>query len=309
MASAFAQSENENIKRVTDRFTDFYNRDLPDSIFSMLDDNMKKALPLDKTKDFLAGLKAGAGKITGRQLTKNAATYAVYKTTFEHTVFALVISLDNNFLINGLRVNPYVDESVPFLKRNTTKMALPFKDEWTVVWGGDTESQNYHVTNKAQKNAFDLLITDEKGSSHKTNGKTNEDYYAFGKEVLAPCDGEIVMAIDSVKDNIPGVMNAAQVLGNSVVIKTANNEFLFFAHFKQHSVKVKVGQQVKQGQLLGLCGNSGHSSEAHIHFHIQHVKDLNSGMGVKCFFDSFLVNGQVKTDYSPVQGEHIKPSK
>ncbi|WP_315814559.1 DUF3887 domain-containing protein [Paraflavitalea speifideaquila] len=151
MTSSFAQSESENIKVVTDKFTDFYNRDQPDSIFALFDDNMKKALPIEKVRDVLTGLKASAGKITSRELTKSTATYAIYKTTFERTLFSLVISLDNNSLINGLRFNPYVDETVAFLKRNTTKMLLPFKDEWTVVWGGDTESQNYHVTSKAQK--------------------------------------------------------------------------------------------------------------------------------------------------------------
>ena len=58
--------------------------------------------------------------------------------------------------------------------------------------GGDTKELNYHVESEAQKNAFDILILNEKGNSFKTDGKTNEDYYAFGKDLIAPCDGEVV---------------------------------------------------------------------------------------------------------------------
>ena len=187
------------------------------------------------------------------------------------------------------------------------KLLLPFKDEWTVVWGGDTRELNYHVENEAQKHAFDMIITNEKGASYKTNGETNEDYYAFGKELYAPCDGEVVLVVDGVKDNKPGVMNPVYIPGNTVIIRTDKNEYLFFAHFKQHSIKVTQGQKLKQGELLGLCGNSGHSSEPHLHFHIQHVEDMNVATGVKCYFDKLLVNGKVKGNYSPVKGDRIKP--
>ena len=62
-----------------------------------------------------------------------------------------------------------------------------------MFWGGDTKELNYHVVSTAQKNAFDIVIKDGKSKSYKTDGKTNEDYYAFGKEIFAPCDGIIVL--------------------------------------------------------------------------------------------------------------------
>lgn len=307
MHDTSGQSEQSKYKAVADKFVDFYNQDKPDSIFAMFSDDMKKFLPISETIKYFTDLKAGAGKIKKREFIKYESSFALYKTTFERTLYTVKISVGNNAKIDGFTIDVYVDESFPTIKRNSTKLILPFKDEWTVIWGGDTKEQNYHVVAKAQKNAFDLLITNERGLSYKTNGQANEDYYAFGKELLAPCDGEIVLAVDGVKDNKPGVENPAYTFGNAVIIKTTNNEFLVFAHFKQYSVKVKQGQMVKQGQLLGLCGNSGNSSEAHIHFHIQNVEDLNEATGVKCFFDKVMVNGQLKTDYSPVKGERIKP--
>ncbi len=307
MCNAFAQTETATYKTVADKFEQHYNNENFDSIFSMFDIVMQKALPIEKTIEFLTGLKAHAGEIKMKQFTKFVnGTVAVYKTNFEQTLLALNLSLDKNSKINGLFINQYVDESQPKLLRNKTKLILPFKDEWTVFWGGDTKDLNYHVSTSAQKNAFDIIITDAKGSSYKTDGKTNEDYYAFGKELIAPCDGEIVLVVDGVKDNVPGQMNSFNTGGNMVIIKTTNNEYLVLCHFKHQSIKVKEGQKIKQGELLGLCGNTGNSSEAHLHFHIQNIEDLNTATGAKCYFEKISVNGEVKTDYSPIKNEKIK---
>jgi uncharacterized membrane protein len=68
----------------------------------------------------------------------------------------------------------------------------------------------------------------------------------------------------------------------------------------------KQGQKVSTGALLGLCGNSGNSSEAHLHFHLQNVEDMTKAIGAKCYFDQLKVNGVLKSDYSPVKGEKIE---
>lgn len=306
---AFGQTEKASYKTVADNFEKNYNSDNFEAIFENFSTEMQGALPIDKTKEFFSGLKQQAGKITKREFINYEQTYASYKTNFERALFAINISVDNNSKINGLFVKPFKESNLPKLERNKTKLILPFKDEWTVFWGGDTKELNYHVESEAQKNAFDLVITDKEGNSYKTDGKTNEDYYAYGKELIAPCDGEIVLVVDGIKDNIPGILNPVYIPGNTVIIKTANNEYLFFAHFKQHSIAVKQGQKVKQGQLLGLCGNSGNSSEAHLHFHIQNVEDMNSATGVKCYFENIIVNGQPKSDYSPIRTEKISNEK
>jgi murein DD-endopeptidase MepM/ murein hydrolase activator NlpD len=273
----------------------------------MFSPEMQQALPIDKTTDFLTGLKTQAGAIAKRQFIKyENGSYASYKTNFERALYAVNISVDNNSKINGLFVKPFTDDNLPKIERNTTKLNLPFKGEWTVIWGGDTKELNYHVESIAQKNAFDIVVTDAKGNSYKTNGTTNEDYYAFGKELFAPCDGEIVLVVDGVKDNKPGELNPVYIPGNTVIIKAINNEYLFFAHFKQYTIKVAEGQKVKQGQLLGLCGNSGNSTEPHVHFHIQNVENMNVATGVKCYFDKIIVNGVPKTDYSPIKKDKIK---
>ena len=301
------QSENSTYKIVADKFEKNYNENDFKSIFDLFSAEMQTALPLDKTTDFLNGLKSQAGQITKRQFVKYVnGTYASYKTNFERALFAVNISVDNNSKINGLFIKPFTDDNLPKMERNITKLQLPFDGEWTVIWGGDTKELNYHIENEAQKNAFDIVIKDEKGNSFKTDGITNEDYYAFSKELIAPCDGEIVLVVDGIKDNKPGELNPIYAPGNTVIIKTNNNEFLFFAHFKQNSIRVKQGQKIKQGELLGLCGNSGNSSEPHLHFHIQNIEDINTATGVKCYFDKLNVNEQTRTDYSPIQKDKIK---
>jgi murein DD-endopeptidase MepM/ murein hydrolase activator NlpD len=301
---AFSQTEKTNYKQVSTKFVSFFNESKNDSIVSMFSPEMNAALPLDKFAQVSVGLKAQFGVIKKIRFVRLQSASAFYETTFDNAVLGMTITLNPKNEIAGLLFKPYSEAKE--IIRNTTKMKLPFKGEWSVTWGGDTKEQNYHVESVAQRNAFDFLIYDEKGLTHKGTGEANEDYYAFGKELYAPCDGEVVLVVDGVKDNIPGVLNPIYIPGNTVIIKTANGEFAFFAHFKQHSIVVKQGQKVSTGALLGLCGNSGNSSEAHLHFHLQNTEDMNNATGAKCFFDQLRVNGVLKSDYSPVKGEKIE---
>ena len=303
----YANGQDQAIyQKTADQFVKYYNAAKYEQIFDMFSPQMKSALPLQKTLGFLSGLGLQAGKIQSREFVGfTDGSYASYKAVFEKATLLLNISLDRKNEINGLLVKPYVAPTSTELTRNKTKMILPFNGEWTVVWGGDTKEQNYHVENEAQKGAFDLLIYDDNGKSHTGTGSKNEDYYAFGKELIAPCDGVVEIAIDGVPDNRPGQQNPLFVTGNTVVIKTANGEYLVFAHFKQNSIRVVQGQTVKQGDVLGLCGNSGNSSEPHLHFHIQNIANMQFATGAKCYFSDILVNGKMQSEVSPVKGDIV----
>tara|TARA_R110001599_G_scaffold335658_1_gene552886 strand:- start:1684 stop:2649 length:966 start_codon:yes stop_codon:yes gene_type:complete len=303
---AFGQGEKEVSQKTASAFKMHFNQNEYNAIFEMFSPEMKTALPLDQTLTFLKTVMEQAGALKSLEFIKyEQGMVALYKAQFERTIFGLNLSTDQNSKINGMLLKPYQDDSQPKLERNISSLILPFKGEWTVFWGGDTEALNYHVTTPSQKGAFDLLIFDENGKSFSGDGSKNEDYYAFGKELLAPVAGEVVLVVDGVKDNKPGTMNPIFVTGNTVIIKTANNEYLLLAHFKQHSIKVKQGDRVTQGQVLGLSGNSGNSSEPHLHFHIQNMEEMSQATGAKSYFKSIKVNGKVKTDYSPIKGERI----
>jgi murein DD-endopeptidase MepM/ murein hydrolase activator NlpD len=307
--SCKGQKDSANKTSAADKLVGYYNRVHYDSIFYLFSKDMKEGFPLNGVNDFFSNMKESSGEILSYKFIEKNRTYDRYKAELSNGIYWLNISLDAAGKINGLYINEYDGSDAPpvrMVARNSTKMILPFEGEWFVFWGGDTKAQNYHVVNKAQKNAFDIVIVDEKGRSFKTDGKNNEDYYAFGQKLIAPCDAEVISVIEGVKDNVPGEMNPAQATGNSVVLKTAANEYLVFAHFKMNSIQVKMGDKVKQGQLLGLCGNSGNSSEAHLHFHIQDKESMMSSTGIKCYFEKLIVNGIEKKDYSPVRGERIK---
>jgi murein DD-endopeptidase MepM/ murein hydrolase activator NlpD len=301
--------EQENYKKVAAEFMELYNKGEYKSIFEMFDANMKALLPLEKTLALFQNNVAPAGKIQEMEFLKLKSTAHIYETTFERAVLDITLSLDAENKINGLYLSQHQPESTgPDLARNVTDMQLPFHEEWTVVWGGTNIEDNYHVAYNNQKYAYDLLITKD-GKSFKTNGKSNEDYYVFGKEIIAPCDAKVVKVITGVKDNIPGNLNPEQLTGNTVVLETDKGEFILMAHFKENSIVVKEGDEVKTGQLLGQCGNTGNSSEPHLHLSLQNVKNMNEAAGGKLFFKKIKVNGEIKEDVLPTKNDKIQNIK
>lgn len=301
--TARAQTECNICKVKVPAFQKHYNARAYDSIFAMFAPSMKEAVPLPQLRSFLRGIYKEAGKLNTLQFKGYKTNFAVYRGGFEKEILELHFSINEAEEIDGLLIKPY--DSLKPVERNKTALILPFRGEWSITWGGDTKEQNYHVEALAQRRAFDFVKRGKDGNTHRGDGRKNEDYYAFGQELLAPCAGEVIFAIDGIHDNVPGEMNRMYVPGNSVVIKAADGEYLFFAHFKQGTVRVKRGQRVAKGDVLGLCGNSGNSSEPHLHFHIQDGEDINTATGMKCYFGQLKVNGVPQRDYSPVKDETI----
>ncbi|MFC1693048.1 M23 family metallopeptidase [Candidatus Latescibacterota bacterium] len=186
---------------------------------------------------------------------------------------------------------------------------LPFQGKWFVVWGGNTKEQNYHIESQNQTGAFDFVIISENGKTYKQSGKMNEDYFAFGMPILSPKDGTVTDVIEGVRDNVLGIKNAYSALGNTIVIQHIDNVFSVLAHLKLGSITVRVGDQVKSGEVIAQCGNSGHSSEPHLHFHLQDNVIIPEGIGIKCFFSKIILERdgktEVKTNYSPIKSDII----
>ena len=193
----------------------------------------------------------------------------------------------------------------PVLKRNTTPMDLPFKGEWFVFWGGETEVLNYHMADVNQQFAYDILKVAD-GASYSGDPLNNDSYFAFGAEILAPCDAIVVMAVDGVPDNVPGETNPIQLTGNTLVLKTAAGEFILMCHLKEGSLVVEKGDQIHKGQVLAKCGNSGNSTEPHLHLQLQNTRDIHQATGARLLFSRILVNGTPREEYMPVKEDYIK---
>ncbi|WP_084157581.1 peptidoglycan DD-metalloendopeptidase family protein [Oceanobacillus manasiensis] len=175
--------------------------------------------------------------------------------TEDHTIVGLQV----------LNITANLEADADYTK-NTYQM--PINEPWFTFWGGVNELVNYHYPYDNQRYAYDLIIKDGE-SNFEGDPEDNESYPAFGKDVVAPLEGVVVSVENDMEDNTPGVdTNTEQPLGNHVIIKHENSEFSVLGHFKKGSIIVEDGQKVKSGELLGLAGNSGNSTEPHIHYHV-----------------------------------------
>jgi murein DD-endopeptidase MepM/ murein hydrolase activator NlpD len=306
----FGQNAAEKVRETAEFFRTAFNAKSYREIEARFNRQMREAVSGTRLTEFLDGLHRDLGQITKLYPPDFLnPTMAVFPAEFERGKLDLLVALDDEGNIAGLRLTPPAERPKNTF-RNKTKMSLPFKGEWLVFWGGETISQNYHQDAPNQRFAFDFLKVDAEGKSHRGNGTENEDYYAFGQEIIAPADGLVSYLVDGIHDNIPGQMNKMFIPGNLIIIKHADDEYSLFAHIKQNSIRVKTGDHVTKGQTLGLCGNSGNSSEAHLHFQVQNMPFFENEASVKTFFEKITVRyggkTEAKTDYSPVKGELIQ---
>jgi hypothetical protein len=271
--------------------------------------SMADFFPLEKRAPFFKDLVAQYGKITKLDEPRLVQPdQAVFVAHCQRGKLDITVWLDEKDRVTGLLFLPH-KPSIPVPDRNQTELSLPFRGRWLVVWGGDTKELNQHHDVPNQRFAFDFLGVDEHGKTRKGEAHVNEDYFAYGREILSPADGTVTDVITGVRDNVPGSMNPYSALGSAVFIQHREHEVSVLAHLKSGSIKVKVGDEVKIGQVIALCGNSGNSSEPHLHYHLQNTPIIQDATGIKCYFQemTLLQNGrkELKTDYSPIKGEII----
>jgi hypothetical protein len=134
----------------------------------------------------------------------------------------------------------------------------------------------------AQRFAIDWLQLREDGRTFTGDSKDNKNYRCYGAEALAVADALVVGVKDGIPENIPGPTSRAvpitleTVGGNFVILDLGQGRYAFYAHLQPGSLRVKLNDKVRRGQVLGLVGNSGNSTEPHLHFH---VSDGNSPLG------------------------------
>ena len=143
----------------------------------------------------------------------------------------------------------------------------PLKETTIVGWGGDTiETNAPHVIWASERWAYDLVE-----EPANTGSKTLEDFGIYDKEVVAPASGTVVEAYDEETDITPNSEEFLSMEGNHIYIKLdATGTYLLLNHLKKGSVLVKAGDHVNEGDIIGKVGNSGSTSEPHLH--IQHQR-------------------------------------
>jgi hypothetical protein len=211
--------------------------------------------------------------------------------------------------LSGLSKRPAATDFLDY--QTQTMLRLPFAGEWYVYWGGRSVAENRHVIARDQRFAYDFLILEHGsgGQSYRGSGESNNDYYCFGLPVYAPADGSVVNAENELPDNAPGEMNPKVALGNCVILDHGYGEFSFFAHFRRGTVMVRSGESVHCGQLLAQCGNSGNSSEPHLHYHLQNTAVPFRGDGLPAFFVEYTADGKPVSRGEPAARQTVRSQR
>lgn len=163
---------------------------------------------------------------------------------------------------------------------------LPADGPLKILWGGDNLAENVHAALPDQRWAYDISV-----QPYLTGSAVLTDYGCYGIPVVAPANGVVVMAHDGEPDMTPGIAsnNFQTPEGNVIALKLeATGTYLVIAHLKPGSLRVKIGDKVIEGQPLARCGNSGNTSEPHIHIHHQRqdptLYPINWAEGLPLFF-------------------------
>lgn len=135
--------------------------------------------------------------------------------------------------------------------------SLPFSGEWYTLSGGLESETNSSITSPALRFAYVFTKLTPDGARFDGDASLLESYPCYGAEVLSPVEGEVVTVYATQQDNVPGVASQDNMLGNHIVLKVDEEEFLIATFLKQNSIPVEVGQKVARGDKIGECGNSG----------------------------------------------------
>ena len=166
----------------------------------------------------------------------------------------------------------FLNNTERFRFRQFSQIKLPFFGTWDVSQGHN----GTHTHKNEWRHAWDFVILDKEGKQFKNDGDYPEDYYCFGKPVIAPEEGVVEEVVDNIPDNIIGEVNLQNNWGNTVIIKHADDVYTKLSHLKKESIKVREGEKVHYGQVIGQCGNSGRSPYPHLHFQVQEFPYIGS---------------------------------
>lgn len=137
-------------------------------------------------------------------------------------------------------------------------------------------------------------------------GVTLSEFYCWGQEVHAPCDGIIVQAEDGYKERTrtnllldmsnayknahffdPRKDDIQSVAGNYIIMKCRDHVYAALVHLQTGSIQVSGGQSVKKGEVIGRVGHSGNSFFPHLHFQLMDSSDILTANGLPCAFEQY----------------------
>ena len=203
-----------------------------------------------------------------------------------------------------------MDHSLDFIcckaaVREPTVVAAPLKGAgWAAINGPSNQSIHRRALVTVdgrlllgQRFAIDWMQTDSSGKFSRGKGDKNEDFFCFGHPLLAVADGTVEATHDGIPENPPGgravEIDYNTLAGNFVVLKIGDGIYAGYAHLQPGSLRVKVGDHVKRGDVLGLLGNTGNSDAPHLHFQLMDAPSIAISDGLPYAFTTFDTTGTV----------------
>lgn len=149
-------------------------------------------------------------------------------------------------------------------------LAPPLKGgNYYVGGGGNARLINNHQSHDSQRFALDIVQLNSFGSRASALAPEDPARYAiFGETVYSPCSGVVVRAVDGLPDLRPPQRDTVHLAGNHILLECSGAKILL-AHLKQGSVAVSVGSVVAEGDRVAQVGNSGNTSQPHLHLHAE----------------------------------------
>ncbi len=208
------------------------------------------------------------GSLVYRYALKRPQTIVGLTTMILAIVAILTPTLSKTF---GMAYPARLETTKPSLT-----VRLPLNEMVIVTWGGDLVKNNYHAATPSQRWAYDMVV-----APHGLRSENLGDYGCFGKTIVSPIEGTIINVINNNPDQTPSQhpILQANAFGNHVVIEPKNTATkLILAHMKEGSIIVKKGMVIKEGEPIGQCGNSGNTSEPHVHIHYAITQQAPNGL-------------------------------
>lgn len=175
----------------------------------------------------------------------------------------------------------------------------PVTGEWFALNGPADKVPSHGVRFLGQEYAIDLIVDSEERPTATwwPPMRRSESFPAFGRPLLAVAGAEVVHVEDGARDHLsrgtyPALLHlfveglvrqavgAHRILGNHVVLDLGGGVYALYAHLRRGSARVRPGDRVGPGRVLGECGNSGNSSEPHLHFQLMDAADPRLAVGV-----------------------------
>jgi len=214
-----------------------------------------------------------------------------------------VVSSDPN---PGTFATRYRTGSIRVLSKPAIEVAAPLRGAgWTVNNGCCTDFTSHRAAilpvngglHNSERYAIDFMKLQADGRLVSGPWEDLSSYGFFGDPIVSATRGKVVRVVKNIPETQPTInlppAHAATAGGNYIVVRLARKRYAFYAHMQPGSARVKVGQKVRVGQVIGLLGNSGNSNAPHLHFHMMDGPDPLASNGLPYVFKRFGVEGRL----------------